>query len=637
MQPARILVVDDTKEIHADLRRVLAPQAKSEVLATLVLEFASSTRAHVATEAALEIESAYQGAEALALVERAQAEERPFSMAFVDMRMPPGWDGVETIERLWAVAPDLQVVICTAYSDQGWSEIHRRLGRSDQVLILKKPFEAIEARQAAWALVEKWHQTRASRRRLLELEETNRQLRLEVDRRTLAEQRLLHDALHDVLTDLPNRALISNRIERSLAQAKRDADYRFALLFIDLDDFKVVNDSLGHRAGDRLLIEISNRLLGCTRSLDCAQRLIDNTAGRLGGDEFVVLLDGLREAGDAEYVAQRIIESLSEPLLVDGHELRPMASIGIAHGSVEYEDATAILRDADTALYRAKCSGKNTFAVFDAEMRKEALARLRVESELRQAIRDEQLFLQYQPIMDLRTCRIRGFEALVRWRHPEQGVLTAAEFVPLAEETGLVLALGEWVLQEACQQTRRWRSQIPAAAHLFVNVNFSTKQFMARNFVERLRQVLDESGLDQSDLNIELTESLLMQTSAHTARVMQQLREGALNLHIDDFGTGFSSLAFLHELPVSAIKLDKSFLRGLTGDPAYAATVRAVIEMAHARKLRVVAEGIETPEQLSLLQSLGCDLGQGYYFSRPVDAALVDRMLASETVLTRAG
>lgn len=636
MHTARVLVVDDTPEIHADMRKLLA-RARDDEAPSLVAQLLGGPPAGDRGRAGVKIEldSAYQGQEALTLVQAAVAAGRPYSLAFVDMRMPPGWDGVETIEHLWQVAPDLQVVICTAYSDRSWEAIRGRLGNDDRLLILKKPFDGAEAQQMAWSLTEKARLNRAAAERQAALEDANRELQREIERRRTAETRLMHDALHDGLTDLPNRTLVSDRIERALTQHHRDPSFQFALLFIDLDDFKVVNDSLGHAVGDCMLVEIAARIVNSTRRSDCATRNQGHTSARLGGDEFVVLLEGLNNPADAEFVARRILDELAEPLSIGGKQIQTSASVGIALGSVEHEDAAAVLRDADTALYRAKARGKSSIAVFDQQMRRDVMARLRVETELRAAIAAGGLFLQYQPIVTLNDARIAGFEALVRWRHRELGVISPAEFVPVAEEAGLIFPLGLWVLRTACAQTAAWRSRRRGAERLFVSVNFSSRQFMAPDFVEQLTSTLDEVGLGRDVINLELTESLLMQAVGHTALVIQQLKREGIKLHIDDFGTGFSSLSYLNQLPASAIKLDKSFLHGMEGGGPDAPTIRAVIEMAHARGLRVIAEGVETAEQQTLLQALGCDMAQGYLFSRPVDPDVAEHMLQAESAIAR--
>jgi len=624
----RVLIIDDNEAIHDDIRKVLNGDSTTDELTAATARLLGKPETLAFESMQFDIESSFQGQEGLQTAEKALKDSRPFAVAFVDMRMPPGWDGLETIERLWKVDPSLQVVICTAYSDYTWQEITTRLGTSDRLLILKKPFDPIEARQLSYTLTEKWNLGVQAQARLNELMSVNRRLEDEVIRRRKVEQRLSHEALHDILTDLPNRSLLIDRVEQCIQRSKVDDDYHYAILFLDLDNFKVVNDSLGHKAGDRLLVEIARRLVQCLRSLDYVSRPTEHTAARLGGDEFVVLLDGIRRQEDAIQVADRIREFLAVGIDLDGHDVRPTTSIGIASSDIAYEQPEEILRDADTALYRAKNQGKECYVVFDKKMRHEAMARLQIESELRRAIDEHQLFLHYQPIVALMNGDIESFEALVRWVHPEKGPIAPAEFIPIAEQAGLIVALGKWVLREACLQTQAWRKKYPQLAQLSISVNFSTKQFARADFIPQLDRILHETGLDKKHLNIELTETVLMEQAGLHSSSLEELRARNMALHMDDFGTGYSSLSYLNNLPIAAIKIDRSFVKVMTTSKEHAATIRAVIELAHARGLKVIAEGIETDKQLAMLKALKCDLGQGYFFSRPVDAVSVDKMLA---------
>ena len=579
----RILVIDDNASIHEDIRGILDNSTTTKDVDEVTALLLGGETSAPAQSTVYEVDSATQGKEGLELVRKAREGGRPYAMAFVDMRMPPGWDGLETIENIWKVDKEIQIAICSAHSDYSWEQIQERLGGSDRLLILKKPFDAIEARQLVHSLTHKWDLERQTKQRMDELEELNRRLEMEVSARNRLEDQLRHDALHDVLTHLPNRALLTDRIDRCLQRKKREKDYSFAVLFLDLDEFKIINDSLGHKVGDQLLIQVANRLLSCIRASDCAARVPDNTTARLGGDEFVVLLDGIRDDEDVAFVARRILEVTAEPIDLDGHRVRAKVSIGIATARPDYESAEEILRDADTAMYRAKRAGKECFVVFDTKMHTEAMARLRNEEELRNAIEKEQLLLQYQPIVILKTGEIKGFEALVRWQHPRLGFVSPAEFIPLAEQTGLIIPLGDWVLRTACTQVADWRRRFGSKELLSISVNFSSKQFAARNFLERIEQVLTEVGLDEKHLNIELTESLLMEHTGPGAAVLEQLSVRKMKLHMDDFGTGYSSLSYLNRLPISAVKLDRSFIRDMLTDPGHAATIKAVLMMAHSR------------------------------------------------------
>ncbi len=634
----RVLVIDDHEPIHADFRKALSAwEGRGELTRLHAQLFGGDSQPAAArAPAKIEIVSALRGKEGLEILQQGLCEQRPFAVAFVDMRMPPGWDGLETIEHLWRADPDLEVVLCTAYSDHAWEEIHERLGRPEQLLILKKPFDLVEVCQMAHALVAKWNLAKEARRRQGELEAANERLQAEIAARRDAEARLMHGSLHDALTDLPNRALVCDRIARALEHARREQAAHFAVLFLDLDDFKVVNDSLGHGVGDRFLIEIAARIQGSIRGVDCAARSPGNTAARMGGDEFVVLLEGLKAPTDALSVAERVLAEIQRPLSIGDHELRPSASIGVVLGTTNYHSPVEILRDADTALYRAKQIGKACFALFDDDMRRQAMARLRVESDLRQGIERDELFLQYQPIVELAGGALVGLEALVRWRHPKHGVIPPLEFVPVAEETGLILPLGEWVLEHTCAQIADWRRR-GLGGGLFVNVNVSGKQLRTPDFVQQVQRALAQHGLAKADINLELTESILMETVGHGPLVLQQLQEEEIHLYVDDFGTGFSSLAYLNRLPISALKLDRSFIKSLETSSASQATVRAVTQMAHARQLKMIAEGVETAEQLCILREFGCDYGQGFYFSRPVDASAVDALLEQAGPLRCAG
>lgn len=580
-----------------------------------------------------ELKSATSGKECLVLADRFLPD-----LILLDIMMP-GIDGYETCRRLRRNPnlPHTKIIMVSAKAMLSERLAGYEAGADDY---LTKPFEEQEllSKVRVYMRLKSVEETNQLTEELNgRLDQTNRTLkraneRLEAEilRRRNLEDQLRHDALHDVLTSLPNRALLSDRIDHCLLRMKREDDYLFAVLFLDLDDFKVINDSLGHQTGDRVLIEIGHRLVSCIRSADCTARVPVGTIARLGGDEFVILLDGIRELTDALYVADRIRQVVFRALFLDGDEMKPRVSIGIATGGPNYEQAEEVLRDADTALYWAKERGKDCYAVFDAEMRHHAVTRLRRESALRTAIERDQLFLEYQPIVCLASGEIKGFEALVRWNHPEQGPIPPVEFIPLAEETGLIIPLGEWVLRKACQQTVAWKRRFPEYVDLSMSVNFSGKQFAAPDVVEQIVQILEETGLDQEYLNVELTETVLMRDASPEACVLEQLSARKIEVHMDDFGTGYSSLRYLTTLPISAVKLDRSFIWEMTSSKSDIATVRAVLELAHSRGLKVIAEGVETAEQATILRAMNCDLGQGYYFSRPVDADVTERMLASD-------
>ncbi|MFP5212369.1 MAG: EAL domain-containing protein [Acidobacteriota bacterium] len=440
--------------------------------------------------------------------------------------------------------------------------------------------------------------------------------------RKMAEEQLLYDAFHDSLTGLPNRALFLDRLRHALKQAQARTGHHLAVLFLDFDHFKVVNDSLGHKAGDLLLTEISRRLESCLRSTD--------TVARLGGDEFAVLLEEIGHASDAIRFAEKVHETLAFPFLLEGREIFTTVSIGIALGGGGAAEPEEILRDADTALFRAKSLGRSRHEIFDKEMHHRAVKRLQMETDLRRAVERNQFLLHYQPIVSLKTGRISGFEALIRWLHPERGLVSPIEFIPLAEETGLIVPMGAWVLREACRTMRGWQLAYPTQAPLVISVNLSGRQLAQSDIIDQVRQVLAEIGINPSTLKLEITESMLMENTAATVATLSSLKELGVQLSLDDFGTGYSSLSYLHRFPIDVLKIDRSFVGNMFTSSENASVVRTIIALAHNLGLEVIAEGPETADQVVRLRALGCEYGQGYYFSRPVEAGAAGALIASE-------
>jgi diguanylate cyclase (GGDEF)-like protein/PAS domain S-box-containing protein len=442
----------------------------------------------------------------------------------------------------------------------------------------------------------------------------------------LSEAQLLHQAFHDSLTGLPNRTLFTDRLEMALKKSKRVAEHLFAILFIDLDQFKVINDSLGHLIGDRLLVTIAKLLEKSVRSFD--------TVARLGGDEFTILLDDIDNAQEALDVAERIHVHLQSEIAIDSHKILTSASIGIVIGSDDYEHANDLLRDADIALYRAKEKGRSCHEIFNRAMYDLVMRRLQTENELRQAIERAEFLVYYEPIVCLKTMNLKGFEALVRWQHPTRGLLAAGEFIPIAEETGLIVALGKWVLQKACHQIKAWQTQFPSL-NLTINVNLSGKQLKDAHIVQTIDDILQESGLNAVYLNLEITETLLIENTEIATKVFQKLRERHVHLSLDDFGTGYSSLSYLQRFPVNTIKIDRSFvsqihLEETVGDhdsDRNIEIVKAIIALAHAMNIQVIAEGIELKEQIIKLQTWNCDFAQGYFFARSLSAQAATALL----------
>lgn len=847
----RLLIIDDNEAIHGDLKKILMPEDPGSNLIedeALLFGVRSETGVH------FEIDSAFQGQEGLECVMRAKSEQRSYALAFVDVRMPPGWDGVETISHLWKVDPDLQVVICTAHSDYDWRDISERLGVSDNFVILKKPFDIIEVTQLAHALTTKWTVMLQARLRMDQLDqvveertaelsaanarlellaaalkaaansititdptgnivwtnpaftalsgyaaeevqgknrrdfksgihdeafyqemwstissgsvwrgevinrrkdgtlsheemtitpvtehagdikyfiainqdiedrkETEKALReaeekyrtlfqdavigmfqatpdgrlLNINRafarmhgydtpaqlfvdtsqgacqrfiaaehlqewaeilerngtiqgaevvircrdgsrrwvlvsiraarnangeivlhegtvedvtdRKLAQQRVDFLAYYDALTGLPNRTLLRDRLNKALVTARRKRA-SIALLFLDLDRFKIINDSLGHSFGDLLLQQVAERLRHAIREED--------TVARVGGDEFLIALFDVIDAAEVETIARRVVESLSGEYAIQGRKLSISCSLGIAMFPDHGMDVETLIKNADAAMYCAKDKGCNTLCFFTDEMNALLMERLTMENSLRLAIEREELFLAYQPQMNIRSGRIVGMEALLRWQNSELGLVMPDRFIRVAENTGLIIAIGEWVLRTVCAQIRKWQQEgLPVVP---VAVNVSAVQFRHEGFRDLIRRVLTDSGIDPSHLELELTESLLLSNADVMFEVLRDLSQMGLKLVIDDFGTGYSSLSYLRHFPVTKLKIDRSFIRDVAVNGDDAAITNAIINMSKGLSLKVIAEGVENQAQLLFLRNHECDEFQGYYFSCPI-------------------
>ncbi|RFP10949.1 EAL domain-containing protein [Duganella sp. BJB488] len=745
----RILLIDDLPSIHVDFRKILTPPGNAGALDAMEAGLFGMEAMTPAPD--FELDSAYQGDEAVAMVEQALRCGRPYALAFVDMRMPPGPDGLETIELLWQRDTALQIVICSAYTDYSWRNVLTRLNCGDRLLILKKPFDNIEVYQLASTLSAKWE---ATRRLLLHLEqmeatvqERTSDLRNEVQVRLRAEtalrlrnramestvnaivitsfsqreatieyvnpaferitgyavgevigrdmrflqgddrdqdglqelreamqsqreghavlrnyrkdgslfwnelyiapvcneegkvdhyvgvmnditaardyqRQLEHQANYDILTDLPNRALLQDRMAQAIAHAQR-AHERLAVLWIDLDRFKYVNDTFGHAVGDALLKDVSARLKMALRGSD--------TVARVGGDEFVAMVLQLDKPLEAGIIGRQLLATISLPFHFGGLELQVGASIGVSIYPEDGITAEILLKHADAAMYNVKERGRNDVEFHTLAMSVHVQQRATLENALRLALGRGELRLDYQPKIHVKTGQMRGVEALLRWHHPEHGILSPASFVPLAEDTGLIVVIGEWVLRTACVQVRAWH----AAGHLdlSVSVNVSARQFRQPNLANTIAGILAETGLEARYLELELTESVIMQDSDGVIETLRALKTIGVTLSLDDFGTGYSSLSYLKRFPIDIVKIDQSFIRDVTSDPGDASLTKAIITMAHSLGLKAIAEGVETEGQLGFLASQQCDEVQGYLFSHPVAAATIDAILCGALVL----
>lgn len=540
-------------------------------------------------------------------------------LILLDIKMPM-MDGYEVCEKLKADLKTAKIpVIFLSASNEAFNKVQAfAVGGTDYIT---KPFQIEEVlvrvqNQLAVRAAEIQNQQlnilleERVKERTHQLEVANQELQREINERKILEDKLLKMALYDDLTSLPNRVLFMDRLEETLNYAKEQSDYQFAVLFLDCDRFKVVNDSLGHLAGDELLIALARRLEKILSKND--------TIARFGGDEFAFLLTEIETINDATQAADQILKTISLPFQLKRQEVFINASIGIALGNFSYEQPEHLLRDADTAMYRAKTSGKGQYRIFEPAMHDAALESLHLETDLRRAVNQQEFILHYQPIVALNTGTIVGFEALVRWQHRERGLIPPAAFIPIAEETGLINPIGTWVLREACHQLHQWNQARLTNYPLTMSINLSVRQFAQPDLIEQIDQILKETQLEPHTIKLEITESVIMDNAKSAAEILQQLRERHIELSIDDFGTGYSSLSYLHSFPVDNLKIDRAFVRHIDGTPDSLGLVPAIMSMAEAFKMNVIAEGIETGEQLAQLRNLNCSFGQGYLFSKPL-------------------
>src|SRR5690606_28421837 len=566
---SKVLLIDDAPEIHALFRAHLKALP-------------------------IELVHAFSGTEGL----DAASTHRP-ALILLDYQMPD-MDGMTVLKTLKENADlaSIPVMLVTGADDQKTVSEAFALGAADYI---RKPVCAAEVK----ARVTRELHTQA--------------LMAELSRR----------AYHDTLTGLPNREFLVEQIERTIERKRRDPAYHFAVLFFDFDRFKNVNDSLGHEVGDSLLMEIAERFRCNLRSVGTVSLYESSTVARIGGDEFVVLLEGLSSPGDAESIAGRLLEAFAQGYQLGEHEAFSTASVGIVTSELGHATVAALLRDAATAMYEAKSTGTRRYAVFDRSMRMRVKRKLEIESALYQAIEQQQFVLHYQPIICLTTGRVESVEALIRWKHPKRGLLYPDRFVSIAEEVGLIVPIGDWVLREAVRQFAEWQSR-GAHAPSSVSVNLARQQLLVPRFVERVEQILAEAGVARSDLYLEVTESEMMRDAVATTAVLKALQELGVRIQMDDFGTGHSSLACLRDFPFDVLKIDRSFVQSMGDGRDLMAVLNAIIELAHDLDMRTVAEGIESAEQVISLQALNCDFGQGYYFAKPLPAeeipAFTERM-----------
>lgn len=598
-QPHNILIVDDI----ADNLRVLS---------------------HTLSQEGYKIRCAKNGAIALQVVVKVIPD-----LILLDINMP-GMNGYEVCQRLKNAVQtkDVPVIFLSALNDVldkvkafevGGVDYITKPFKVEEVLIRVKNQLDLQSAKAQIHLLNQELEQRVQQRTLQlkianqKLGDANQKLQQEIAERCKVEQQLIHDALYDGLTELPNRTLLMERIERALQRVKRNPHHLFAILFIDLDRFKTINDSLGHLVGDRLLVAIAEIIQQDLRLTD--------TVARLGGDEFVILLDDIHSLKDATHVGDRLQEQLKLPLNCGGHSLVSSASIGIALSSSKYENSSEILRDADIAMYRAKEKGKACYEVFDEAMYIQTLKAVELERDLRLALINQEFTVYYQPIVALKDNSLSGFEALIRWYHPQHGLISPAEFIPLAEDTGLIVEIGNWVLREACRALSTWQQEYssrPDIAALKVNVNVASQQFQKPDFIDKLDQILAQTSLNPSCLKLEITERVLIDSEINTQLTLTEIKKRQIKLSIDDFGTGYSSLSYLSRLPIDNLKIDRSFIKNISFDRESLEIIKTIITLARNLGMDTIAEGVETLAQAEQLKSLNCEYAQGYLFAQPM-------------------
>lgn len=611
---ARILVVDDNIAIHNDFKKVLAQDkifGENEFKSLereLFADDASDFEEEVDTPI-YEVESAFQGQEALQMVQRACDEEKPYALVFMDVRMPPGWDGIKTISKIWENYPDIEMVICTAYSDYSWEKIIQELGSTDRLLFLRKPFDTTAVKQMALSLTRKWKLHRQAQLYVNQLES-------EIMERRRSEERLDYLAHHDVLTNLANRTQFNRKLHEVIQNAKSD-ELGLAVFFIDLDRFKEINDTLGYHNGDLILQQMARRLISLIGDR--------GTVARFGGDEFAVVIPGVATHEAAANEAMAMHDALVPLFDVDELQLEVRASIGIVLYPVHGEDADTLMRRADMTMSVAKTSDPG-YTFYDANFDHYSAKRLTLLGELRAAILQDELRIHYQPKVELKSGRVIGFEALIRWKHAKHGLLTPSEFVPLAERSGLIKPVSLWVVKEVAKHWTEWHR---AGVDLSISMNLSARDLLDSDLPDKIIRIIEEGRMDPTRLAVEITESAMMEDPEQAKQILAEFSNLGIKLSIDDFGTGYSSLAYLKRLSVDEIKIDQSFVFDMCTNSDDANIVKSTIDLGHTLGLRVAAEGVENQETWDKLSELGCDVAQGFWMGRPLPHGDVEEWLNS--------
>ncbi len=733
----KIMIIDDNPEIHHDFVKILTPVEASSHLQDLKSKVFGGLDERKRSLPQFQIDTATQGQEGFEKIKKGFEEKKPYALAFVDIRMPPGWDGIETIKRIWKVDPNIQIVICTAFSDYTWEETVEELGTTDNLLVLKKPFDVIAVRQLAAALTKKWRLMQEVRsytesleknieektmslrqslsltrstlesstdgivvvnyegniidynkrfvelwkippsvlntknynliveyaldqiedsgayiQKLKEINKNPKEIYLglinfkdervyeqytqphtlegqaigrvwsfrDITTRALLEKKLILQATHDALTGLPNRILLFDRIQHAITEAKRNKKI-VGILFFDLDRFKLVNDSLSHHAGDKLLKAVAERLKKTLRAED--------TIARQGGDEFVVVVNNLKRESEIEKISKKILSTFEKPFKIANRKITVGVSAGITFYPNDGKTADTLLRNADLAMYRSKALGGNQTQLYSPKLNQENFLRLERETELQDALKKKEFFLCYQPQFDVNNNKIIAIEALIRWQHPRHGVLLPIDFIPIAEETGLIIPIGEWVLREACRQNKIWQQQgLPSFR---IGVNVASQQLKYRDFPKIIKNIISEAGLKPENLEVEVTENVII-SNPEVVSTINQISKLGVKIALDDFGTGNSTLSSLNKVHVDRLKIDRSFIESINVSNSDEVIIQAIIDMSHSLNYEVLAEGVETQKQLDFLKKNKCEVIQGFYFGYPLTSDEFEKLVRKISV-----
>ncbi len=733
----KIMIIDDNPEIHHYFVKILTPVEASSHLQDLKSKVFGGLDERKRSLPQFQIDTATQGQEGFEKIKKGFEEKKPYALAFVDIRMPPGWDGIETIKRIWKVDPNIQIVICTAFSDYTWEETVEELGTTDNLLVLKKPFDVIAVRQLAAALTKKWRLMQEVRsytesleknieektmslrqslsltrstlesstdgivvvnyegniidynkrfvelwkippsvlntknynliveyaldqiedsgayiQKLKEINKNPKEIYLglinfkdervyeqytqphtlegqaigrvwsfrDITTRALLEKKLILQATHDALTGLPNRILLFDRIQHAITEAKRNKKI-VGILFFDLDRFKLVNDSLSHHAGDKLLKAVAERLKKTLRAED--------TIARQGGDEFVVVVNNLKRESEIEKISKKILSTFEKPFKIANRKITVGVSAGITFYPNDGKTADTLLRNADLAMYRSKALGGNQTQLYSPKLNQENFLRLERETELQDALKKKEFFLCYQPQFDVNNNKIIAIEALIRWQHPRHGVLLPIDFIPIAEETGLIIPIGEWVLREACRQNKIWQQQgLPSFR---IGVNVASQQLKYRDFPKIIKNIISEAGLKPENLEVEVTENVII-SNPEVVSTINQISKLGVKIALDDFGTGNSTLSSLNKVHVDRLKIDRSFIESINVSNSDEVIIQAIIDMSHSLNYEVLAEGVETQKQLDFLKKNKCEVIQGFYFGYPLTSDEFEKLVRKISV-----